>query len=253
MYYCPNIEFHSPLPEEGPGEVFPLPGEVFRLSEEESQHCVRVLRSKAGDLIDVTDGVGHIFHCRITNPSQHHCEVEILSTESPAPLHAGHVHVAIAPTKNMDRIEWFVEKATEMGVDEITFLLCEHSERKTINLERIRKVMVAAAKQSLKTTYPRLNDMTRIMDLTPAAGDTDWFIAHCEDGYAASETRLALRDNITRGHDVTILIGPEGDFSPSEIAWALSHGYRPISLGAARLRTETAGLVACHTAILLNE
>lgn len=221
------------------------------LSEEESQHAIRVLRMRAGDELDVTDGLGHLFHCRIVNPSQHRCEVEILSTEVGEPLHRGHVHIAVAPTKNMDRIEWFIEKATEMGVDEITPILCEHSERKSINPERLQKILVSAAKQSLKLTYPRLNPLTRLQDLN--AEGAQRFIAHCEDGYAATADKLALKNRIRPGESVTILIGPEGDFSPAEIAWALEQGYQPVSLGPARLRTETAALVACHTAILLNE
>jgi len=225
------------------------------LSEEESQHCVQVLRSEVGDLIDITNGHGTLYHCRVTNPHRKHCEVEIISAEHPEPLHEGWVHIAMAPTKNIDRFEWFIEKATEMGVDEITPLLCTHSERRTINFDRLQKILIAASKQSLRTTFPKLNPLTSYQDfitlLEEGAGEV--YIAHCEGGYAANDEKHALQKCLTRGHSVVILIGPEGDFSPEEIAMALKKGYQPISLGKARLRTETAGLVACHTAILINE
>lgn len=235
MFYSPDIE------------------STHLLSEEESQHAIRVLRMRAGDELDVTDGLGHLFHCRIVNPSQHHCEVEILSTEVGEPLHEGRVHIAVAPTKNMDRIEWFIEKATEMGADEITLLLCQHSERKSMNEERLRKIIVSAAKQSLKATFPLFHGLKPITEVLKEAEETDRFIAHCADGYEANPNKFALQNCITRGHSTLILIGPEGDFSDKEIAEALDLGYRPISLGKARLRTETAALVACHTALLLNE
>lgn len=232
MYYCQDIET------------------THTLTEEESLHCVQVLRGKVGDEVEVTDGMGTIFHCRIVVPHRKHCEVEILSREVTQPLHTGYVHIAIAPTKNIDRLEWMIEKCTEIGVDEITPILCEHSERKTVNSERLQKIMISAAKQSLKARFPRLNPLTRLRDLLP---DGDRLIAHCIEGYAATDSKHALRDHIVAGHKVTILIGPEGDFSQDEVNWALQNGYQPVSLGPARLRTETAGVVACHTAILLNE
>jgi len=237
MFYCENIK------------------ETLCLSEEESQHCVQVLRAQIGDQIEITDGQGTLYKAEVTNPNRKHCEVKIVSEQQPDPMHEGWVHIAIAPTKNIDRFEWFVEKATEMGVDEITPLLCAHSERKTINLDRLQKILIAAAKQSLRTTFPKLNPLTSYQDfispLEEGAGEA--YIAHCEDGYAANNDKFALQKCLTRGHSVVILIGPEGDFSPEEIALALKTGYRPVSLGKARLRTETAGLVACHTAILINE
>lgn len=229
------------------------------LPEEESNHCVQVLRQMAGDRIVVTDGTGHLYHCTITNPHRKHCEVRIDRIETPAPLHTGHIHIAVAPTKNIDRLEWAIEKCTEMGVDEITPVLCEHSERKTVNNDRLQKIIVAAAKQSLKTTFPLLNPMTRLTELQ-AEGDK--FIAHCmtdEEGdglqtpYRSSDSKHALQNEIVKGNTTTVLIGPEGDFSPAELKWALANGFVPVSLGAARLRTETAAVAACHTAVLLNE
>ncbi|MCQ2335001.1 MAG: 16S rRNA (uracil(1498)-N(3))-methyltransferase [Paludibacteraceae bacterium] len=260
------------------------------LPEEESQHCVQVLRTQRGEAVFVTDGVGNLYHCVVTNPHRKHCELKVLRVESPDALHAGYVHIAIAPTKNIDRLEWMIEKCTEMGVDEISLLLCEHSERKTVNHERLEKIMISAAKQSLKTTFPKLNDLVKCNDFIAAERpDTDLFIAHCmssEDlgeqhvtesitqtdiklteqiaenmsgsnntlqmNYEETQNKLSLQHHIVPGHRVLILIGPEGDFSPAEVQTALAHDYQPVSLGRARLRTETAGLVACHTAILLN-
>ena len=256
--------------------------QTLTLPEEESQHCVQVLRATVGQEILITDGVGHLYHARIVNPHRKHCEVEIIDTETPQPLHDGYVHIAIAPTKNIDRIEWMIEKATEMGVDAITPLLCRHSERKTINEERLRKIMIAAAKQSLKTTFPTLHPLTKIEDFLSQAQAEDRFIAHCmteeevavyaehlshadqsdpsdpsvagsiQSAYAPTDDKQALWRMIRRGCSVIILIGPEGDFSPEELKMAIDKGYKPCSLGKTRLRTETAGLFACNTAILLN-
>lgn len=232
LFYAPDIETTPVLPEE------------------ESNHCVQVLRRTAGDEICVTDGAGRLYHCVITNPHRKHCELRIETIESPEALHEGWIHIALAPTKNIDRTEWAIEKCVEMGADEITFLLCDHSERKTVNQERLQKIVVSAAKQSLKTRFPILRPLTKMTELQP---EGDRFIAHCIEGYKATDGKLALKDKIVRGHQTTILIGPEGDFSPEEVAWALRQGYEPVSLGAARLRTETAAIVACHTAVLVNE
>lgn len=234
---------------------------TLTLPEEESQHCVQVLRAQAGEKILVTDGVGTLYECEITNPHRKHCEVCILHSETPEALHEGYVHVAIAPTKNIDRLEWMIEKTTEMGIDEITPILCEHSERKTVNEERLHKIMIAAAKQSLKTAFPRLNPLTSLNDLFASVREEDRFIAHCmsdeeqsslQANYRPTEGKEALWHQIRRGKHTLILIGPEGDFSPREVEQALSCGFVPVSLGKARLRTETAGIAACHTAILLN-
>ena len=232
LFYSPDIE------------------KTLTLSEEESSHCIQVLRRTAGDEIAVTDGVGNLYHCVITNPHRKHCELRIESVETPTPLHEGYIHICVAPTKNIDRLEWCIEKCVEMGVDEITPILCDHSERKTINYDRLQKILVSAAKQSLKTRFPILNPLTRMTDLRV---DGDKFIAHCIEGYKPTDNKYALQQRIERGHKTIVLIGAEGDFSPEEVQWALDNGYIPVSLGAARLRTETAAIVACHTAVLLNE
>ena len=241
LFYCSDIET------------------TLTLSEEESAHCVQVLRRTAGDEICVTDGKGKLFRCAITNPHRKHCEVRILSVEEPEALHMGRVHIGIAPTKNIDRTEWAIEKCVEMGVDEITLLLCDHSERKNVNMDRLQKILVSAAKQSLKTRFPNLNALTKVSQLNVRG---DRFIAHCmteeeaqtlQDAYKATDSKHALKDLVRRGEETTILIGPEGDFSPEEVQWAIKNGFQPVSLGAARLRTETAAIVACHTAVLMNE
>ena len=232
LFYSPDIETTLTLPEE------------------ESNHCVQVLRRTAGDAIEVTDGMGHLFHCTITNPHRKHCEVRIDQVETPASLHEGFIRICVAPTKNIDRLEWAIEKCVEMGVDEIIPILCEHSERKTINYDRLQKILVSAAKQSLKTRFPQLLPLTKMTDVQV---NGDKFIAHCIEGYKATDNKHALQQLVERGHETTVLIGAEGDFSPAEVEWALSNGYRPVSLGAARLRTETAAIVACHTAVLINE
>ena len=240
LFYCPEI------------------ATTLTLSEEESAHCVQVLRRSAGDEILVTDGIGQLYHCVITNPHRKHCEVEIRSVETPEPLHEGHIHMVIAPTKNIDRTELAIEKCVEMGVDELTLVLCEHSERKTVNMDRLQKILVSAAKQSLKTRFPILHPLTKMTELQIVG---DKFIAHCmsdeEDAslqahYRSSDSKHALQNEIVRGHQTTVLIGPEGDFSQEEVQWAIQNGYMPVSLGAARLRTETAAIVACHTAVLMN-
>ena len=232
LFYAPDIKDSLTLPEE------------------ESNHCVQVLRRTTGDAISVTDGVGNLYHCIITNPHRKHCEVRIESVETPEALHEGWIHICIAPTKNIDRTEWSIEKCVEMGADEITLLLCDHSERKTVNIDRLQKIVVSAAKQSLKTRFPILQPLTKMTDL---AVEGDKFIAHCIEGYKATDDKRALKDKIVRGHKTTVLIGPEGDFSPEEVKWALAQGYEPVSLGAARLRTETAAVVACCTSVLINE
>ena len=217
LFYCPNIETSQTL------------------SEEESGHCVRVLRYSVGDEILITDGRGTTYTARITNPHPKHCDFEIISREKQEPHHAFHLHIAIAPTKNIERLEWCVEKCVEIGVDEITPLLCRFSE---------------AAKQSLTPYLPVLHELTPYDAFIreQATKDQQNFIAHCY-----KEDKRVLKDEIERGRDVLVLIGPEGDFSEQEVAEALDLGFIPVSLGNSRLRTETAGVVACHTAVLINE
>ena len=229
------------------------------LSEEESAHCVRVLRYDRGDEILLTDGRGTTYHARITNPHPRHCEFEVLSQEKQEKTHNIYLHVAIAPTKNIERLEWMVEKCTEIGVDEITPLLCRFSERKNLRNDRLEKIILSAAKQSLTPYLPKLNPLTDFGTFidpsnSPSRGGIgdeskmDKFIAHCY-----KDEKRELKDVLKKGRDVLILIGPEGDFSEQEVEMAIANGFVPVGLGRSRLRTETAGVVACHTAVLLNE
>ena len=235
LFYCPDIETKQTL------------------SEEESGHCVRVLRYSAGDEILLTDGKGTTYTARITNPHPKHCDFEIISREKQEPHHHFHLHIAIAPTKNIERMEWAIEKCVEIGVDEITPLLCRFSERKQLRTDRLEKIILSAAKQSLTPYLPVLHELTPYDTFIKSQESRDKtqeqkFIAHCY-----KEDKRVLKDEIEQGRDVLVLIGPEGDFSEQEIAEALSLGFVPVSLGNSRLRTETAAVVACHTAVLMNE
>jgi len=229
LFYTPNIDTEN------------------YLSEEESAHCVRVLRYTRGDEILLTDGRGNTYNARITNPHPKHCEFEILSKERQQKSHDFYLHIAIAPTKNIERMEWMVEKCTEIGVDEITPLLCRYSERKQIREDRLEKIILSAAKQSLTPYLPKLNSLTDYSSFVSQAKEETRFIAHCY-----KEEKRELKDEIQKGKSCLVLIGPEGDFSEEEVKKALSSGFVPVSLGNSRLRTETAGVVACHTAVLMN-
>lgn len=220
----------------------------WELSEEEAAHCLRVLRLSVGAPLEITDGRGTLYKAVISSIAGKHCYVEAKEVVEMPKNWRGNVHIAIAPTKNMDRIEWLAEKATEIGLDAITFLNCRFSERKVIKCERVERIVVSAMKQSLKYRKPVVGEMVDFKKFIsePRAGAK--FIAHCYDS-----ERLLLKDVLCEGEDATILIGPEGDFSPEEVQMAVEAGFRPVSLGSSRLRTETAGLAACHTFILKNE
>ncbi|MDL2241933.1 16S rRNA (uracil(1498)-N(3))-methyltransferase [Bacteroidales bacterium OttesenSCG-928-L03] len=218
------------------------------LPEVESGHCVRVLRKQAGDEIDITDGKGHFFRAVITEPHPKKCRVEIRETTQPEPIWPGSIEIALAPTKNMDRVEWFAEKATEIGIDRISFLKTRYSERKEIKLERVEKILVSAMKQSEKASLPELQGMTDIKAFLKQGFDGRKFIAHCYP-----EKKVLLSQTYQPGERALVLIGPEGDFSEEEVALALAEGFEPISLGDSRLRTETAALVACHTFHVINQ
>ena len=215
---------------------------------EEAQHCVRVLRKKEGDEILLTDGKGAFYDAEIIQAHPKHCIVNILNVISQSKPWAFDLQIAFAPTKNMDRIEWFAEKATEIGIDRLSPLLCAHSERKEIKNARIEKILVSAMKQSQKAYLPLLDDMSTFRSFVKQDFKGDKYIAHCYDG----EKQL-LKDVYPKGNPALILIGPEGDFSEEEVALAVDCGFRPISLGNSRLRTETAALVACHTIHVLNQ
>lgn len=217
------------------------------LPEEESLHCAKVLRMKAGDPILITDGKGIFYDAIVALPHQKHTTVEILSQTKAEKSWKPRIHIAFAPTKNIDRTEWFVEKATEIGIDVFTPLLTRHSERKEIKLARIEKILVSAMKQSQKAYLPVLNPMVPFGEFVRKSFSGQRMIAHCHEG-----DKKLLSQAYNRGEDALVLIGPEGDFSEQEVDLALANKFLPISLGESRLRTETAALVACHSIHLLN-
>lgn len=220
--------------------------ETLTLPEQESQHAVRVLRLAEGDEIEVVDGKGNLYLCRIALAHSKRCGVEITGRTAVPNHWQGKIIVAVAPTKNLDRMEWMAEKATEMGVDRIIPLLCRHSERKELKTERLMKILVSAMKQSLKATLPQLDEMTPIARvLTDASLPRQRFVAYCD---AATERRQ-FEQCYSLGEDVVIMIGPEGDFSPEEVELAVANGFVPVTFGESRLRTETAAMyavAACH-------
>ncbi|MEG1544816.1 MAG: 16S rRNA (uracil(1498)-N(3))-methyltransferase [Tannerellaceae bacterium] len=220
----------------------------LELPEEEAGHCVRVLRLTEGDEVLLTDGKGSFYKAALSRAHAKHCEVTLLKSWQQPPLWDFCLHIAVAPTKNMDRMEWFAEKATEIGIDAITCLNCRFSERREIKTARLEKILVSAMKQSQKATMPHLTGMTDFAAFIRTPFDGRKFIAHCEEG-----EKPLLKETYHPGENALILIGPEGDFSPEEVALAMAQGFQPISLGNSRLRTETAALVACHTIHVLNE
>jgi len=221
----------------------------FTFDKEESRHIIRVLRKKEGDELQITNGNGLLFKVYITVANDKKCTVKIKRFEEKQNPWNYHLHIAIAPTKINDRFEWFLEKATEIGIDEITPIICENSERQVVKPERLKKVIVSAMKQSLKFQLPKLNEPKSFNEIieTDAIG-TLKLIAHCED-----TDRSKLKNLINHGQSILLLIGPEGDFSLREINKALQHKFIPLSLGESRLRTETAGIVACNTISIINE
>ena len=220
---------------------------AFILNEEESKHAVRVLRLSAGEQLQLVDGKGGRYAAVITDAHPKRTVLEIHSVATGDGKRPYHLHIAIAPTKNIDRVEWFLEKATEVGVDEITPIICDHSERTTVKPERLQKVVVAAMKQSQRAYLPKINPAIRFADFVKGALPGKCFIAHC----AAGEKRH-LSQTLQPGEAAVILIGPEGDFSAAEIDVAVRGGFVPITFGRARLRTETAALVACVEMHLLH-
>lgn len=218
------------------------------LSEEDSGHAVRVLRHTEGDEIVVVDGQGTFYHCIITAAHPKHCALQIQRIESEQHW-PYRVEIGVAPTKNLDRMEWFVEKATEMGLDRLIPLKCRFSERKELKTERLERIAASAMKQSLKASMPQIDAMTDIKAFLQEPFDGQKFIAHCMQ----DQERLELCRQIKPGSAVRVLIGPEGDFSEEEINLALSNGYLPVSLGNQRLRTETAALASVHTIHIINE
>lgn len=224
-------------------------GGICTLDAEESRHVVRVLRLRAGDPLNVTDGQGHLYRCRVLQTDDRACAVEVAGQEFSIPNSQSSIHLAVAPTKNPARMEWLVEKAVEIGVGEVTLLLCDHSERTFLKTERLEKLAVSAMKQSLHLTLPHINPAVSLREWVGAVANGQKFIAHCE----ADRPRMPLAAALQPGMDAVVLIGPEGDFSEEEIALALDAGFQPVSLGPSRLRTETAALYAVVAFNLIND
>lgn len=221
---------------------------TYTLNEQESNHCIKVLRMKMGDQVAMIDGKGGLYYGIIDTPDAKKCVIRVVEKIEQYGRKNYNIHLAIAPTKNMTRYEWLLEKITELGINEITPLICTRSERKTLKTERLNKIILAAMKQSIKAYLPKLNEPTSFAELIKNSTVEAKFIAHC-----LNNSKPPLKTQIADKHDFLILIGPEGDFSPEEINLALSNGFYEVHLGKTRLRTETAGIVACHTINLIKD
>ncbi|MDR0970980.1 MAG: 16S rRNA (uracil(1498)-N(3))-methyltransferase [Bacteroidales bacterium] len=222
--------------------------QLYSLDREESNHCIKVLRLKQGDFIHITDGRGTLYKCQIEDASSKNCVVKVVDTIKEFEKRDYYIHIAIAPTKNINRLEWFLEKATEIGIDEITPIYCHNSERDSLKTERLDKIIVSAMKQSLKAYIPKLNELTPVETLIENAKEEKKLICYCQD-----EDRKLIKDTYKPKQSVLILIGPEGDFIPKEVNKALSCGFEKISLGKERLRTETAGVYSAMAIHIINQ
>ena len=229
LFYCPEISLKN-----------------YNLSEEESKHCSRVLRKRKGDQIDITDGKGTFYSAELSEVSPKKCTFNILSSQTFK--RSGYsIHIAIAPTKNIDRIEWFIEKSTELGIDKITFLKTAHSERNKINIDRIRKKTISAMKQSLQPFATKVMDMSSISDFLKTVDESHRYIAHLDE-----EGGQFLATKAAKDQNYVIMIGPEGGFSSAEIELCKKSNFESVTLGKSRLRTETAGFVACTILNMIN-
>lgn len=221
--------------------------ENFSFDKEESKHIIKVLRKRDTDILFVTNGFGVLFKTEITLASDTKCTVKIVSFEK-AKTPKYKLHLAVAPTKMNDRYEWFLEKAAEIGISEITPIICEHSERKQIKTDRFDKILLSAMKQSNQLFLPKLNEPILFKEFIKRKNEGLQLIAHCEE-----TDKKTLKSILKSNQNITILIGPEGDFSEKEIGLAIENNFIPVSLGNTRLRTETAAIVACHSVAFVNE
>lgn len=219
----------------------------YQLTEEESKHLIRVFRYRVGDEVFFTDGKGYIYTCTIIDANPKHCKVEVLNKREGEDRRPFQLQMGVAPTKNISRFEWYLEKATEIGIDAIIPFVSFHSERKDIKKDRLNRVVTAAVKQSLKSFHPRLHDLIKFKEMIALPFEGQKFIAFIDEGVT-----LELSEAYQPGNNAFILIGPEGDFSHEEVNLAKQHGFIPVKLGPSRLRTETAAVAACHTVNLLN-
>ena len=232
LFYTPDIDPTHPQ---------------YFLTEEESKHAIRVMRLEVGSVVQLIDGKGGLYTAEIIDAHPKRTILQIKNSTQGYNKRNHYLHIAIAPTKNMERLEWFLEKATEIGIDEISLIICQRSERKEAKAERLNKIITAAIKQSLKAYHPKLNEVMPLAELLAKPFDGQKFIAHCEDS-----EKVTLTSTLQKHSRYLILIGPEGDFTPHEIDMALQNGYNALTLGESRLRTETAALEACFEANFLN-
>ena len=221
---------------------------TYTLNEEESKHCVRVLRLPVGSLVNLVDGKGGFYTAEITSDNPKKVSLTVLNVEEAYQKRNHYLHIAVAPTKNIDRIEWFLEKATELGIDEITPIISDRSERRIVKEDRLNKVITAAVKQSIKAYHPKLNDAISYDSFLKIPFDGDKLIAHCIDNVE----KKYISDLVRPRERYLILIGPEGDFTPDEVNLALNKGFKALTLGQNRLRTETAALATCFEINYLN-
>jgi len=236
LFYIENTEFIN------------YQSKIIILQEEEARHATKVLRLKQGDEVFATDGIGNWFQCNINEIGKKHCSLKIIEQQQNKGKRAYKIHIAIAPTKNIKRFEWFLEKATEMGIDTITPIITEHSERRDLKIERSNKVITSAMKQSLKAYHPKLNEAIKFTDFIENIESEQLFIAHLID-----EKQLDLKTTYQKDKDVSILIGPEGDFSNKEVETAMNKGFKAVRMGIERLRTETAALFAVANIHFVND
>jgi 16S rRNA (uracil1498-N3)-methyltransferase len=221
----------------------------YSLDEKESRHCVKVLRMKKGTIVNLIDGRGSLFEGVIQEPDSRRCIIEITSVTNDFEKRDYSLHIAISPLKNMERFEWFIEKSVEIGVDEITPVICSRTEKPGIKSERIKGLIISAMKQSLKTRLTLLQDPVNFEEFINYVNSESLMIAHCSNDI----DRKSIKDTYKKGEDTVILIGPEGDFTNDEISLALRNGYKSVHLGKSRLRSETAGVAACHSIYFLNQ
>nr|WP_155184470.1 16S rRNA (uracil(1498)-N(3))-methyltransferase [Fulvivirga lutimaris] len=229
MFYEPNVS-----------------GEQFILNEEESRHCIKVLRKKPGDNITIIDGKGSFITTQIVDANPKKCLLKVLEFKAES-IKDFYIHIAIAPTKNIDRIEWFIEKSVEIGIDEISFINCQNSERRHLKMERLEKKAISAMKQSIKASLPKLNEIQSFKDFINVKDDSAKFI-----GFVDMDNPDHLIHKAQKSSEYLMLIGPEGDFTLDEVELALTKGFQKISLGQSRLRTETAGITACCIFNMIN-
>lgn len=217
------------------------------LPEEEARHCIKVMRMNAGDALHITDGKGNLYETQIASTDVKKCRLAVTHTQTEFGKRPYYIHLAIAPTKNADRTEWLVEKCVELGIDEISFIACERSERRIFKTDRLEKIAVSAMKQSLKAYLPAMHEIIPFRQFVEKPLDGQKFVAHLDEG-----GREVLQKVAVKQRNYCLLVGPEGDFSPAEIRLALEKGFMPVSLGESRLRTETAGMAGCHILNLIN-